>query len=474
MSSPAAPKVGAAPFILEPTRPGTSMKYLGGPPFHRYLIAYFVGSISIFILWSAVGILLPNQIQLVEFDHYFAGTGVTPEILTQLASNSYTGPDAAHLTEIYNQYNAARASSLSVVNAVGSLFTLFSQPLVGVFSDRWRSRWGRRSFWIFTGALIGALLLIGLRYAPSVLFITVFWVTAQVSINFSQGPLTTTIADRTPEDRLGTVSAIAGVGTMAGALMGSFVAGYAFNAFGLDTYYFFAVFLVFGTTFFVLMAKDRSSRDLELPSFSWKEFLLGFTIALRDHDYRWVWVARLLMFLGYTASTTFNLYVLQSYIRPTLTQAQANATLPLLSLVSLPGMIIAMLVSGKASDMIGRRKPFVIFSSFGIVLAYTLPIFWPTLPALFAMSIITGFAFGVYMTVDQALFIDVLPDPESAGRDLGLSGAASNIGQMLAPVIAGQIVALIVGSQGYRMVYVFAAVAVLLAALAIYPVKKVK
>lgn len=195
--------------------------------------------------------------------------------------------------------------------------------------------------------------------------------------------------------------------------MGSFVAGYAFNAFGLDTYYFFAVFLVFGTTFFVLMAKDRSSRDLELPSFSWKEFLLGFTIALRDHDYRWVWVARLLMFLGYTASTTFNLYVLQSYIRP-------------------------------------------------------------TLPTLFAMSIITGFAFGVYMTVDQALFIDVLPDPESAGRDLGLSGAASNIGQMLAPVIAGQIVALIVGSQGYRMVYVFAAVAVLLAALAIYPVKKVK
>lgn len=137
-------------------------------------------------------------------------------------------------------------------------------------------------------------------------------------------------------------------------------------------------------------------------------------------------------------------------------------------------MIIAMLVSGKASDMIGRRKPFVIFSSFGIVLAYTLPVFWPTLPALFAMSIITGFAFGVYMTVDQALFIDVLPDPESAGRDLGLSGAASNIGQMLAPVIAGQIVALIVGSQGYRMVYVFAAVAVLLAALAIYPVKKVK
>ncbi|MDO4900496.1 MFS transporter [Actinomyces sp.] len=472
----AVPQVGKDPNIQEPTRPGTSMKYLGGRPFYQYLFAYTIAGMFLFSCYSAIpGILLPNQVQMVEFQVFFGDyPHVNAQVLQQLASGTYTGADAAELMDIYDRYDGARASAMSVVAAIGSLFTMFAQPIVGVLSDRWRSRWGRRSFWICAGGFVGALLMIGLRYSTTILLITVFWVVAQVALNFMQAPLVTTIADRTPENRLATVSAFAGLGTMIGGLAGSLVAGNAFNAMGLDAYYIFAILVAFGAACFVLLARDRSSKELELPHFDAKAFIIGFTIALRDRDYRWVWIARLLMFLGYTSSTTFNLYILQSYVQPALTQAEANAMAPILGLVAMPGMIIMMLVSGRMSDKLGRRKPFVIYSSFALAALYVLPAVWPSVVSLLIMSALSGFAFGAFMTVDQALFIDVLPDPEAAGRDLGVANVATNIGQMLAPVIAGQFVARIAGATGYRMIYIFAMAMLLLAALAIYPVKKVK
>jgi MFS family permease len=71
--------------------------------------------------------------------------------------------------------------------------------------------------------------------------------------------------------------------------------------------------------------------------------------------------------------------------------------------------------------------------------------------------------------VDQALFVDVLPDPDSAGRDLGLAALALNGGQALGPVLAGQIVAL---TGEYGLIWPVAAVLVAVAGFAIMPVKK--
>ena len=40
---------------------------------------------------------------------------------------------------------------------VGATNTLFAQPIVGVISDRWRSPFGRRAFWIVAGALVALM-----------------------------------------------------------------------------------------------------------------------------------------------------------------------------------------------------------------------------------------------------------------------------------------------------------------------------
>lgn len=477
MSTTAAPD----PMLEEPERPGTSAKYLGGRLFYQYIVAFILASVFLYACYAAMaGILLPNSVQTIEFQHYFANTGVQDVNAVQELTNLKQAVDAGtatataeqqHLLDLLGQYEAARATSISLMMMIGSFFTLFAQPIVGVISDRWRSPFGRRAFWIVAGAIGGAVFMVGLRYSSTVALLTVFWTVGQVSLNFMQAPLSTTVADRVPENRVGMVSGLSGVGMMAGFTGGSVVAGLLFNRLGLDTYFVFALAVVIGALGFVTFAKDRSSKDLEVKPFDWVGFFKGYAIPLRDHDFRWTWIARFFMFFGYTAISNFVLYILQSHIQPALSASEANETFAGLSSAALPGQLIMMLIAGRLSDMVGRRKPFVIGSSAFIAAIMLIPIFVPTLPAFYAFFVLLAASYGMYMAVDVALFIDVLPDKEAAGRDLGVANVASNIGQMLAPVAAGQIVAL---TAGYSALFIMSIVAVAVSAAAIIPVRKVK
>ena len=477
MSTTAAPD----PMLEEPERPGTSAKYLGGRHFYQYIVAFILAPVFLYACYAAMaGILLPNSVQTIEFQHYFANTSVQDVNAVQELTNLKQAVDAGtatataeqqHLLDLLGQYEAARATSISLMMMIGSFFTLFAQPIVGVISDRWRSPFGRRAFWIVAGAIGGAVFMVGLRYSSTVALLTVFWTVGQVSLNFMQAPLSTTVADRVPENKVGMVSGLSGVGMMAGFTGGSVVAGLLFNRLGLDTYFVFALAVVIGALGFVTFAKDRSSKDLEVKPFDWIGFFKGYALPLRDHDFRWTWIARFFMFFGYTAISNFVLYILQSHIQPALSASEANETFAGLSSAALPGQLIMMLIAGRLSDMVGRRKPFVIGSSAFIAAILLIPLLVPTLPAFYVFYILLAASYGMYMAVDVALFIDVLPDKEAAGRDLGVANVASNIGQMLAPVAAGQVVAL---TAGYSALFIMSIVAVAVSAAAIIPVRKVK
>jgi MFS family permease len=90
---------------------------------------------------------------------------------------------------------------------------------------------------------------------------------------------------------------------------------------------------------------------------------------------------------------------------------------------------------------------------------------------MFIQAILAGIGIGIYLPVDQALFIDVLPDKNAAGRDLGIAGLATNLGQALGPILAGQVVAIF---ASYGMVWAVAMVLALVAAVVILPVKRVR
>ncbi|WP_342372745.1 MFS transporter [Propioniciclava soli] len=469
---------GTVVDMVEPDEPGTSAKYTGGSKYRSYLFMYALASLGIFAIWGSMGgIILPNHVQLVEFGNFFTGAdaGVDLAALQNLRAAVEAGTatptaEEQRLLGLLAGFDAARAQGLATVTAVGVFVTMFIQPIVGVLSDRTRSPWGRRAPYIAGGAVIGALLLIALRYSSSIVLMAIFWALAQVVINCAQGPLTATVADRVVPEKVGSASAISGLGLMAGAVLGSVAAGMLFGAMGLDAYYPFAIALAAGAILFVLVCRDRSSTDLHNEPLNIGQFFLSFLIPLRDPDFRWVWIAKIVMMFGYTVGTAFAFYMLQGYIQPALSPEEATATAPLLSLAGFPFMLVAMVAAGRWSDRIMRRKPFVFWASIIAAASYLVPIFWPALPALFIQAIIGGAAMGTFLVVDQALFIDVIPDKRTAGRDLGMGALGGNLGQALGPIVGGWIVAW----SGYQMVWIAAVAIVLVAAFAILPVKRAK
>ncbi len=455
--------------------PGTSHVYRPGPRFRGYKLTYVLALAGLAGVAGGVGgVLLPFQVQELEFAQVFgASSGVDLQQLTTLREDVAAGtvtasPEQAAQLDRLAEYEAGRAATLGVITALSVTVSMFLGPLGGALSDRTRSRWGRRAPWIVAGSVLGAALLVAVRYSPTVGALLALYTLSQAARELAPGPLNATVPDRVAAGQIGRMSALAGFGVLLGVGLGTAAGGYLFASIGLDAYLVFALASVVLPVLFVVVARDRSSRDLRVPPVSVTKLLVSFTVAVRDHDFRWLLIAKTFMYFGYGIATAFTVYMLQSYIQPALSAEEAARTVPLISLVSMPACILAMFVAGWWSDRIGRRKPIVVGATLLFAASLVIPLVVPTLPALFVQVIIGGAAIGAFTTVDQAYFIDLLPDRDAAARDLGVSSFGQSIGQAAGPAAAGAVVAT---SGGYQLVWVVAVVAVLISAAAVLPIR---
>jgi MFS family permease len=365
---------------------------------------------------------------------------------------------------------ANKIANLAIVTGASAFFTLFAQPIVGAFSDRTKSRHGRRSPWLVVGGVGGGVLVIVLQFAPSVFWITVVWVAAQVLLNAFQGPLSAVIADRVSRDGRATASAFAGAGTSVGATIGIVLAGQLLSQIGV-AYGLFGLGMIVVSVAFVIFNRDGDSRTLPIGPFNWMAFIKGFWVSPRKHpDFAWAFAGRFVMVLGYQGVQNYQFYILTD--RLGLTPADAGGTAGLLSLCSMVTLVLGSLVFGRISDKLGRRKVFVFTASVVMAAGIAIPLFVPTVPAMIVYSLIVGVGYGAYMAVDVALMIDVLPSQGDAGRDLGVLNIASNIPQAITPVAAAILLGIFAGN--YSSIFGFAALMVLLSSVLVFPIKSVR
>lgn len=401
----------------------------------------------------------------------------TPRLLPSLLISSlvlfatYAGLIAVLLPNQVAEIDAAhKVGNLAIVTTVSFVFTLFTQPIVGAFSDRTRSRLGRRTPWMVIGVAVAAIFLIPLGSLTSIVWITVFWVIIQVSLNAMQGPLSAITPDRFPRSRRGIASAMIGLGSSIGGTVGVIVASQLAGHLGV-AYSGFGIVVLVVTLLFVLLNRDFSSKKVTHPPFSWKQFGRGFWISPRKHpDFAWAFSARFLFILGYFVAFTYQLYILTDYIGLSLTQADGK--IALLSIASLITSIVSVPLAGWLSDKLGRRKLFIYLASILMIVGLLMPLLMPDVTGMLAMSAINGFGFGFYMSCDTALMTEVLPGGGTgAGKDLGILNIATNIPQSMSAAIAALIITYF---GGYPALFVFAMLCVAAAALVIIPIKSVR
>jgi MFS family permease len=170
--------------------------------------------------------------------------------------------------------------------------------------------------------------------------------------------------------------------------------------------------------------------------------------------------------------SAYQFYILSDYLH----LGQTNPTLPVATaVVILSGLFTlfilpSMAVAGWLSDKVGRVKPFVFLTSLGFAVPMALMLFIPSWPTIIVTQVISGIVFGMYLSVDQALMSRVLPNVENAARDLGILNIANAGPQAIAPFVASLIITFL---GGYRSLFIFGIVVVVLGALTVRQIRSV-
>ncbi|MFD7963772.1 MFS transporter [Streptomyces zaomyceticus] len=358
---------------------------------------------------------------------------------------------------------ADKVAAFGLVSGISAVFATVFNPVAGALSDRS----GRRNPWILAGGLLTVPVMLLLGSVHTILLVTIAWCLGQAVMNVYQAALTSVVPDRVPVAARGKASAAVGLGLPVGSTIGALV-GAAFSEDYRTGYLVFGAIVAATAVLFSACAREqRMPAKAPLPV---GQQLAAFGSALKEHDFRWAFIGRALLVLGYFAVAGFQLYILKDHteLPAGLSPEKAVAILMPLNAVA---MVVSTVLGGWLSDRYDRRKLFVGASAALAAVALLVPAFSTSWTAMLAFSAVNGLGFGCYMAVDTALVTMVLPTAGDAARDMGVLNVANAGPQIVAPFVASLVVSL---SGGYTALFLIAAVLSVLGALAVRPIRSVR
>ncbi|SDT11329.1 MFS transporter [Microterricola viridarii] len=356
--------------------------------------------------------------------------------------------------------------AFGVISGIAGLIAMLAFPLTGALSDRTTSRFGRRRPWIAVGTAMFAAALVALGFQTQLVGIAICWIIASTGFCVLTAALTATISDQVPVNQRGYVSGWMSAPQAVGTILGLVLVLTVFTG-QLLGYLSMAVLLVLLMIPF-LLKPEAVLLPTQREPLSTRGILASLWISPRRYpDFGWTLLSRILVNFGNAFGTSLLLYFLMFQLK----DANAEENLILLTLIYMVFVVLASLVLGRLSDRLGRRKSFVFMSSSAQAVAALMLAFFPSLPVAMVAAGLLGLGYGCFLSVDQALATQVLPDPASRGKDLGIMNIATTVPQAIAPMLGAATVAMLGSFQG---LFLMSAVFAFAGALAVSRVKGVR
>ena len=360
-------------------------------------------------------------------------------------------------------------NSLALVAGVGALLSMVANPFFGRMSDRTVSRLGMRRPWMLAGLAGGSLGILIVALAPTVPVVLVGWCLAQLSFNALQAALVAVLPDQVPVDQRGSVAGVLGVCLSIASVSGTFLV----QLFTGNQLAIFMIHCGIAAVVVLLLALTLDDRHLvrsSRPSWSLRQFATTFYLSPRKSpDFAWAFASRFLFVLAYALLFTYQAYYLVERLGSAAQEVPRQIFLG--TLVQSAVIVAASLIGGRLSDRTGRRKIFVFAASIVYGSAMFVIAIATELNGYLVGMAIGGLGFGLYMAVDLALVVDVLPGTDDAAKNLGVLNIAGALPASVAPAIAPVVLAM---GGGYGLLYAVAGGCAVLGAVAILRVRSVR
>jgi MFS family permease len=357
-------------------------------------------------------------------------------------------------------------AAVGYILGIGSALSLVSAPPIGTFSDRTRSRLGRRTPYLIGGGLLGTAALVTMACAPNLPVLGLGWAMATLGWGTALGALGNIQADRLPSSQRGKVAGLTGATTMVAPVVGVLLVGTVSHDHLL-------VFLLPGVvglvllTLLVVCVREGDNRAEPVPgALTTGRLLRSYLFDPRAYpDFSWHLLARFVFYYGQSLYTSFVTFFYAD--RLGLTLAEVSGLVAVSGGISVLAMTAGTLGSGFLSDRLGRRRPFALGAAAIFLSGAAVSASAHALTGLLAGAALMNLGIAVFSASSQATVLDILPERETdAGRFLAIVTLSQKIPGALAPLTAPLLIAAgTAGEENYTLLYLSSGVLGLLGGL---------
>jgi MFS family permease len=310
----------------------------------------------------------------------------------------------------------------------GAAVASVANVIFGALSDRTRRIRGTRRPWITVGlgVLCASYGLLRVAADPVSLLIAVTCI--QIGINMMFAPIAAVMADEIPDAQKGMVAGLTGIAHPIGAMSAVLI---TLPGLGGDTarYILLCLLFVAMTAPFLLLVREGAALPPPPPA-PQRE--------LRRFDFILAWTSRILFQVAGNGLATYGFfYFLAVLDREDISKTSVEAN-PIVATMTGSTIVAVMLtlLAGRLSDRIMRRKPFLAAGAVGMAAGLSTMAFarsWGVAAIGHAMAM-SGLS--VFLAIHSAMAMQLLPNPEHRGRDLGILNLTNTLPAMVAPLLA--------------------------------------
>ncbi len=355
------------------------------------------------------------------------------------------------------------ATSTGFIMTLDNIAALFILPFIGAWSDRIRTRLGRRKPFIAVGAPLafigfaGIPLMLGVSLIPFMIaiFITLF------AMDVFRTPVISLMPDLTPSHKRSQANGIINLMGGIGAVLAFVVGGVLFKVSVGAPFYFGGIIMLIGAAVVLYFIKEPTVPE---PQEAEPGILDSLKTVATDKDRSALFLlsAIFFWFLGYGALEVF--FTSFAVNRFGIDSGQATG---LLAFFSLPIVLFSPL-SGYLGAKFGRRVIIIVG-----ILGFALLLFWgysiQTLAMVKIMLPLTGVTWSLILVNSLPMVIDMAPQ-DRLGAYTGLYYLASQSSAIAGPIMAGKIIEMF--DNNYGVGFIYGSVTLIIALFFMLPVKR--
>ncbi len=320
-----------------------------------------------------------------------------------------------------------RVALLSAAALGGAAVASVANLVFGALSDRTYRNRGTRRPWILAGLALLILAYALFHWSRDAIPMLLAVGLLQIAINMMFAPVGAIMADEVPDAQKGLVAGVIGAAHPFSSLV---AVGLTLHAPGTRYVLLCALIALLVAPLLLFLSERRDALPEPPPALR-----IG-----RRADFARIWVARMFVQIAGNGLSTYGLFYFLAVLGQKVpdrhhAEVASEGVAAIFAGVTIVALVLTI-AAGRLSDVAMRRKPFLAVSA--LVMAAGLAIMaaapnWAV--ATLGLGAATA-GMSVFLALQSALAMQLLPSPLHRGRDLGILNLTNTLPAMVAPLLA--------------------------------------